>query len=137
MAMSNAEACRRWRSRHPGRHSEVRRRWYQKSRIKEILDSDLVMEEHDDTTFHALHGEFSMGIGCDPEAILLTGERYAAMYRFLKVLPVRTAKVLIDRFINEKPTSEIGKEFRITGSMVHALIQEVTKGYADEKKRIF
>lgn len=137
MATSNAENYRRWAKRNPERVREYRNRWYRRSRVKAELDRKLIVEEYDNTTFHALQGEFSMGIECDPETILLTGERYAAMYRFLKILPVRTAKILVDRFIDEKSTEEIGRDFRITRSMVDGLIQGVANGYADEKKRIF
>lgn len=51
-------------------------------------------------------------------------------------LPVRTAKILIERFIHERPTEEIGMAFHITHSMVDGLIQGVAIGYAGEKERI-
>jgi DNA-directed RNA polymerase specialized sigma24 family protein len=137
MATSNAENYRRWAKQNPDRIQEYRSRWYKKKRIGDVLERKLTTEVHDETTFYALSGEFSMGIDCDPEAILLAGERYKLMYRFLRTLPVRTAKILIERFIHERPTEEIGMDFHITRSMVDGLIQGVAIGYADEKERIF
>jgi DNA-directed RNA polymerase specialized sigma24 family protein len=136
MATSNAENYRRWAHLNQDRIRESRSRWYQKKRVGDVLELKLTSEVHDETTFYALSGEFSMGIDCDPEAILLAEERYTLMYRFLRTLPVRTAKILIERFIHDRPTDEIGIDFNITRSMVDGLIQGVVVGYEDEKAKL-